>query len=126
MKKTANDFKHKSIAKINSTTLGFEGHGILTAILDVSYGSGVVQGVGGIALDYWSDKAGKRIASSMCGQFVLGVLRATGAESWEQVKGRTVFVLRDSDAFHAQPIGLAPLPTESGEAFLFDELKASP
>jgi hypothetical protein len=120
--KTAEDFKHKRIAKIDSTMLGFEDHGILTAMLYVSYG-GSAQGVGGYVLDYWSEPDKRRMAHALCGQFILGVLRATGASKWEAVKGRTLFVLLDSDAFQATAIGLAPLPTESGEVFLFDELK---
>lgn len=122
MTKTAHDFPHKRLARIESTMLGIEGHGILTAMLHVTYG-GSMQGVGGLALDEWSEKRNRRIGHRTCGEFILGVLRACGVDSWERVKGRTLFVLLDSGAFQARPVGLAPLPTEPGEVFLFDELK---
>jgi hypothetical protein len=119
----ADDYPHKKIAKITATTLGLEGHGILTAMLTADYG-GSGQGVGGFALDAWSEEHKRRVSTSLCGAFITGVLRACGVDSWERVKGRTVYVLFENDSYHSRPIGLAPLPTEDGSVFLFETLKA--
>jgi hypothetical protein len=97
----------REIAKIERTHLGFEDHGILTAALFVSYG-GAGQSVGGYDL--------REKASG----FVLGVLKACNVETWEQVKGRTVYVLRDPETRRVE--GIEPLPTERGERFIFAEV----
>jgi hypothetical protein len=109
MTQKAKDFPHKRLAKVTSTMLGIE-RDMLTATVSVDYG-GKAQGVGGYLLE-----------GARCAKFVRGILRACGVSAWEHVKGRTVFVLLDADTFYANPIGLAPLPTEPGEVFLFSEL----
>lgn len=101
---------NQRIARIESTTLGYEDHGILTAMLHVTYG-GSGQGIGGLMLD-----------QTTVGTFIVGVLRACGVGSWEEVRGRTVLVLLEDDGWNARPIGLAPLPTEPGDKFMFDEI----
>lgn len=105
---------HKRLAKVTGTFLGIE-RDMLTATISVDYG-GTAQGVGGYLLN------GHR-----CARFVRGVLRACGVSAWEHVKGRTIYVVldsADSALFHNTPIGLAPLPTEPGEVFMFSELEA--
>ncbi len=57
-----------------------------------------------------------------CSLFIRGVLRAAGVRRWELVKGRTLFVLFETEDWNAKPVGLAPLPTEPGETFYFSEL----
>lgn len=99
------------IAKIKETMLGYEDHGIFTALLNVDYG-GAGQSVGGYDLRLPNQA---RI-------FILGVLRACHVERWEQVKGRTIYVLFDGTSYHDKIMGIAPLPTEQGKVFLFEEL----
>lgn len=111
---------NREIAKIRSTTLGIEDHGILTAMLELDYG-GTVQGAGGYALDQYDEGQERRVGHRAAGDFILGVLRACGVDSWEKVAGRTVYALRD-EGFHGKVIGLAPLPTERGEEFLFESI----
>ena len=100
------------IARIESTSLGFEDHGILTAWLHVTYG-GSSQGIGGFALTH------------SAGSFIRGVLRACGVDKWEKLVGRTIYVLREDTSFQARAVGIEPLPTEDGERFLFDEWQRS-
>lgn len=96
----------REIGKIRRTQLGFEDHGIMTAMLDIDYGDSS-QSIGGYSLD------------SSCGPamalFVEGILRATGVDFWEKVVGRTVFVL----SVDRRAVGIEPLPTEKGTQFLF-------
>jgi hypothetical protein len=107
------------IGKVRRTMLGYEAHGILTAYLDIDFGS-ASQSVGGYSLDSYDDVRKQRIGHAACGVFVAGILRACGVDAWEKVQGRTILVLRKGN----RPVGIDPLPTEPGERFLFDELKS--
>jgi hypothetical protein len=108
------------IAKIERTFLGYEDHGILTAILHCSYGT-TSQGIGLYALDAYDEVTKGRKPTTDCGRFVQGILQACGTDSWEKVKGRTIIVMFDSDDWNARPIGIRPLPTEDGKPFYFKE-----
>lgn len=110
----------KEIARITSTMLGLEDHGILTFFLHVDYG-GKCQGIGGRLL---STGVPPR-ASSCVGDLVLGILRACGVRRWEDLPGRTIYALfEDGAGWSDQPIGIENLPTEAGGQFLFaDALK---
>ena len=100
------------IAKIAGTFLGVEDHGIFTATLSFDYG-----GAGQGSPAYFLAGAGE--ATDPRGiDFIRGVLTACGVRQWEDVKGRTVLVVI-KDGLVA---GIKPLPTERGEAFLFESL----
>jgi hypothetical protein len=107
---------HKVIGKIEKTMLGFE-HGILTATLSINYG-GAGQGIGGYVL------ANSDLLSP-AGKWITRVLLACGVESWEQLQGRTIYVLKASEAYGAETLGIENLPTEPGERFLFEEWSAA-
>ena len=114
--------KHYEIAKVESTSLGYEDHGILTCWLHLKYGTGV-QGAGGYALDEYDEAAERRVGTAYGCEFIVRLMRACGVDEWSKVKGRTVYAVRDGEGFGARVIGIAPLPTEKGEEFLFDSLK---
>jgi hypothetical protein len=81
-------------AIITATTLGVEEHGIMTSFLYVDYG-GVSQGFGGYTLDAppgYAGVASTRQAHRAFGCWVKRVLDITGAEKWEDVKGRVIRV----------------------------------
>jgi hypothetical protein len=101
----------KHIAKITSTMLGFEDHGILTGFLTVDYG-GASQSIGGYDLR----------AVSTC-VYLQRTLQACGVDSWERLKGRTIYVLTEDNDHRV--LGIAPLPTEPGTAFLFSDLEGN-
>lgn len=115
------------IAKVESTFLGIEDHGILTAYLYVTYG-GSGQGVGGYSLDEplrdADDKFVCRRGSDFGMEWVVRAIKACGVDSWEKVKGRTIMVIKEDDSFHARVLGIGPLPTERGQDFMFDDLSA--
>lgn len=95
----------KRVAKIKSTMLGFEDHGIFTYMLQLDYG-GSSQGAGGYVLggDYTD-------------RLLKGILSACGVSSWEKLPGRTVYAYADFGKVYA----LEPLPTENGKRFAIDE-----
>lgn len=116
------------IAKIKSTTLGFEDHGPLTFMLHCDYG-GSAQGVGGFVLSTGSMHDASRLPTSPIGaplaiDWVARVILACGVDRWEQLPGLTIYVLfRNGDKYGA-PIGIENLPTERGERFLFESQRA--
>lgn len=114
------------IAKITGTMLGYEGHGILTAMLQVDYG-GSGQGIGGYCLDEPvrddADQFVGRFGTAFGMEWVRRAMSACGVDSWEQVKGRTILVYKEDDGYNAKVIGFGPLPTEPGKPFLFDDLR---
>jgi hypothetical protein len=85
-------------AAIRSTTLGIEGHGILSVMLDLDYGDSSCQGFGGFALDKpTADRAhdSRRRPSLACGLWVGRLLEIAGVDAWEKLKGRSVRVRRE-------------------------------
>lgn len=113
---------HERIAKVDYTMLGYEDHGILTAYVGLDFG-GLHQGAGGYSFDEWDAALNRRVVRSGFGlAFVAAVINAAGVTKWEDVKGRTLFALTEGEGFGQKIVGLAPLPTEMGERFLFAHL----
>lgn len=114
MPPTAPRAEVKVIGKITGTFLGADenSHGILTATLTIDHGGSGCQ-IGGYAL------GSKTTAFGM--QFVKHLMDAAGAESWEKMVGRTIFVIRDGNEY-GPAIGIENLPTERGRRFVFSEL----
>lgn len=86
-------------ARIESVSLGFEGHGILTAFVNLNYG-GSGQGFGGYGLDCWDGVSGKRIASVAAGYFIARVLEVVGVDAWEKLPGMSVRVECEWNRIH--------------------------
>lgn len=104
------------IARIDSTFLGWEDHGILTAYLRLDYGS-ASQSTPGYTLDE-PDGQRDRVGIAFGMEFVARIMRAVGVDEWGKLKGRTIFALVEG----GQVVGIEPLPTERGERFIFREL----
>lgn len=114
---------YEHLARIESTMLGYEDHGILTAFVHLDYG-GAGQGAGGYSLDSYSDTEGRRVAHAGCGAFIAGVLQAVGVRQWEDLKGKHVYALTEGE--YGVVRGLRPLPfVRDGREFLFASIKDS-
>jgi hypothetical protein len=103
----------ETIAKIDGTFLGFEDHGIFTAIIYFDYGDGGHQGGGTYSLS----SRGKGAHGGI--DHLMGILNACGVDSWEKLKGRTVFAIRE-DGWGGTIRGIKPLPTEPGKEYMFE------
>lgn len=117
----------RDIAKIASTRLGVEDHGVLTAYLTVDYGGGAVQAIGGYGLDRYDAELKRRVGTAYGCEFIARVIRACGVTKWEDVAGRTIYVLQDlpegvAVLGTAKVVGIENLPTEPGERFVFADL----
>jgi len=97
----------REIAKIERTHLGYEDHGILTGGLQVNYGGGAGQFVGGYSI------------VTVAGPYIERTLKACGVDSWEKLCGRTIYVLTNADG---RVVGIENLSTEPGEQFLFSDV----
>ena len=81
-------------AKIESTSLGYEDHGILTIFLGLDY-SGAGQGFGGYALDQYDELEKKRIPTKLSGIWIQKILEVVGVDKWEDLKGKYIRVESD-------------------------------
>lgn len=76
-------------ARITSTMLGKEDHGIMTFDIFLDFGNGQC-GFGGYALDGWDDKKNKRVASGVGLQAIIEILDVVGVSKWEELPGKYV------------------------------------
>lgn len=85
------------VARITSTMLGEEDHGILTAYLHVG-GDGWGTGVGGYGLDAWVEAEGRRVPTAYGLDQIVQIMHTVGAHTWEKLPGREVIVLYDTES----------------------------
>lgn len=78
-------------AKITSTFLGYEDHGIFTFSIGLE-GDGWGVGFGGIALDGYDIKKDERVPDSKAVSVLTEILKVVGVNKWEDLKGKTVRV----------------------------------
>ena len=74
-------------ATIAKAYLGFEDHGILTAMLEFDFG-GTVQGFGGYGFDHQPTDVW--IPSANCALFIRRILDTVGVSAWHELVGRHV------------------------------------
>lgn len=77
-------------AKITSTSLGYEDHGILTfgLCLDISGGGGVIYG--GFALDGYDKEKKKRVCDAKSMECITEIMNVVGVKNWEDLKGKYI------------------------------------
>lgn len=76
-------------AKITSTKLGREDHGIFTFMIYIEfYGAGC--GVGGYALDSYDRETEKRVFSAKSLEAISEILDVVGVDNWEDLKGQYI------------------------------------
>ena len=78
-------------AMIESTMLGIEDHGILTATLTLDYG-GSGQGFGLYGFDH-TKRNGEPCATSFAARFIREVLETVGVDEWEKLPGQRIRVI---------------------------------
>ena len=99
------------VMEIESTSLGYEDHGILTAYLSCTgNGTGVV--IGGFALDRAVRGDGKtsREGTAYGLDHIIQIMRTVGVSRWEELPGKRVVVLfEDANAWGGKARGIANL-----------------
>lgn len=76
-------------ARITSTMLGVEDHGIMTCYLFLEFENGGC-GFGGYALDTYDKEAEGRVGTAAGMQMIAEILEPVGAESWEELPGKFI------------------------------------
>lgn len=87
-------------AKIKSTMLGVEDHGIMSFYLHLDYG-GAGQGAGGYALDEYSKGQEKRIGAPFGIELIRSILDVVGVETWEDLPGKYIRARADHGKVYA-------------------------
>jgi hypothetical protein len=83
------------VARIKSTLLGQEDHGILTAYLHCE-GDGWGIGVGGYGLDAWTEAEKRRVPTAYGLDQIVQFIHTAGVGSWEKLPGTEILVLFES------------------------------
>lgn len=78
-------------AKIISTMLGREDHGILTFMVYVEF-DGCGCGIGGYALDHYDRDTKKRVFSVKSMEAISKILETVGVDTWEDLSGKYICV----------------------------------
>ena len=82
------------IARIKSTSLGVENHGIMSSYLHLE-GDHWGQGFGGLSLDEYDPVAKRRKPHLAMGLWIAGCLRVADASDWNDLPGKFVRAERD-------------------------------
>jgi hypothetical protein len=106
---------------IDSTVLGVNDHGIFDCWLHIDFG-GSMQGFGGYRLDEYDETTGDSKPSEFGMAYIMSVMRVLGVDTWEKVKGRTIWVFRKSDYDQIVGIGSVPAHTKVHRVFFPKEL----
>jgi hypothetical protein len=85
-------------AKIKSTTLGFEDHGILTAYIQLDYSSSG-QSFGGYG--FGATESQLEAQEGFGATFIATILDVIGTDQWEKLPGKYVRVIQDNQKVYA-------------------------
>lgn len=110
----------RQLGKITRAVLEREDHGILTLWLHFG-GSG--QGFGGVALDVWDEKLGRRVGTAMGLDLVSRLLDLFKVDRLEQIAGRAAYALRKG-GWNSPIEGIALPEFDGGATLLLDEWRA--
>ena len=98
-KRTVRETKIQN-AKIESTFLGVEDHGILSFFLHLDYG-GICQGFGGYSLDSYDKETEGRKSTAASMELIRAILDTLEVESWEKLPGTFCRAKSDHSKVHA-------------------------
>ena len=79
-------------ARITSTQLGREDHGIMTFMLFVEISGGGCCGIGGYALDGYDKDLQQRVFHAKSMESISEILNVVGVDTWEQLPGKYIRV----------------------------------
>ena len=77
-------------ARITSTMLGREDHGILTFMIHIEFDSAIHCGIGGYVLDEYDPVNKVRIFKPKSMEVISKILEVVGVNSWEDLPGKYI------------------------------------
>lgn len=118
----------RELARIDSTFLGIEDHGVFTFYFNVTYDNGLGQGIGFYTLDTPKkdgEKFIKRIGTAYGAEMIMRVLDTVGVDSWEKLIRKNIWVIFDKSedlgwGLSSKPVGIAG--TFNNKELLFDDI----
>lgn len=116
----------KKLARVSKAGFEIQERGILNFWVFVDYEEGCSQGVGGIALDQWSEEKREREGTAYGCEMIRQLLLFFGVNNLTDIKKDTmVYVLGEGDGFGFQPKGFEHLKVLCGnlpERIVFEEI----
>lgn len=92
-------------AKIRSTMLGREDHGIMTFMLYIDFDGYATCGVGGYALDQYDPNSKIRVFNAKSMEVISKILDIVGVNSWEELPGKYIRFEDDERGSYITKIG---------------------
>ena len=77
-------------ARITSTMLGREDHGIMTFMIYINFNSEVHCGIGNYVLDEYDPKTKTRVFKAESMEIISKILDVVGVNSWEELPGKYI------------------------------------
>jgi hypothetical protein len=108
------------LAKVESVDLFIEDHGILTLFVNLDYG-GTHQGFGGYSLDGYDETLKRRVGTAGGTDFILRILNMFKVSKLEDIKGRSVYAIKQGEKYSSTVIGLKTPDFDGGEEFLISD-----
>lgn len=99
----------KRLAKIESASLNIKDRGILTFWVHVEYEEGCHQGVGGIALDGWSEEKQDRVGTAGGCELIRQLLLCLDVDDLSRAKGKIIWVIGEGEGLSFRPKGIEAL-----------------
>jgi len=115
---------NKKLAKITSAKLEIKERGILNFWIFVDYEDFGSQGIGGIALDEWSEDKKIRIGTAYGCEIIRRLLETLNVNDFSEMKDLMIWVHGTGDGLGFNPKGIEPLKVSglNKEALIFDDV----
>lgn len=92
-------------AKIESTMLGYEDHGIMTFALNIVFDECCHCGIGGYALDIYNKETETRIFTAKGMKAISEILKVVGVNTWEELQGKYIRIKYEGHGTTIHEIG---------------------
>ena len=113
----------KKLAKVKEASLEIKEREILNFWIFVDYEEGGTQGIGGIALDSWSEGKKKRIGTIFGCEIIRQLLLCLDVDDFSEMKNKSIWVLGEGDFFNFKPKGIQSLAVDGKQkTVIFDEV----
>ncbi len=115
---------NRKLAKITKAKLEIQERHILNFWIHVDYEDGFSQGVGGIALDEWSEDKKSRIGTAYGCEMIRRLLIELNVDDFSEMAGKHIWVHGEGESFSFKAVGIQALSTDNKEskAVIFSEV----
>lgn len=112
----------EKLARITSSSLEIKDRGILNFWIMVDYEEGMSQGIGGIALDEYSEHLKERVGTAYGCEMIRQLLLCLNVNDFKEMIGKDIFVLGDGNGLSFKPNGIRALKADGGKKVIFDDV----